>query len=39
MKSGGCAARRNERQCLLIVLSLPKGRIRNSYGSWDRYVF
>jgi nucleoside-diphosphate-sugar epimerase len=24
---------------LLIVLALPRGRIRHSYGSWDRFIF
>lgn len=24
---------------LLIVLAIPRGPVRNSYGSWDRYVF
>jgi hypothetical protein len=24
---------------LLIVLSLPRGPVRQHYGSWDRYIF
>lgn len=24
---------------LLIVLALPRGAVRHSYGSWDRFVF
>jgi hypothetical protein len=23
---------------LLIVLALPRGRIRDSYAGWDRYI-
>jgi sulfite exporter TauE/SafE len=24
---------------LLIVLALPRGSVRHSYGSWDRFIF
>ena len=33
-----CVVKQCRRGCALIILTLPRGRVRERYGAWDTYV-